>query len=213
MTQFSTQSTPSNADDSPEAVDPLRAKRADAPAPHSFVSPRLAGAAAVVAALLSLITGVLQILFPQDEDPTIDPRTRVILVMFTISLWALAALFLGLSGRARSRWGAYVAATGTVLLTLGTVTSAVNGIDLAFFPAVAMTANALWLVGSIALTVSLVRAGRMSRWLAIPLPLLQVVLLFLSQMGGGVLAGLYLGVLGLLMLSGRDGRRAPRPVV
>lgn len=174
------------------------------------VSARLAGSAALIAGALSVVIGVLQIVFPQDEDPAIDPRTRVILAMFTISLWAFAVLFAGLARYARSSWGAFVAATGTVLLTVGTVTSAINGIDLEFFPIVAMAANALWLIGAIILTVSLVRAGRVSLWLALPLPFVQVPLLFFSQMGGGVVAGLYLVVLGGVLVAGRIQSRLAR---
>ncbi len=174
------------------------------------ISARLAGAAALTAGALSIVIGVLQFLFPQDEDPAIDPRTRFILAMFTVSLWAFAVLFLGLARYGRSTWGAATAATGTVLLTVGTITSAVNGIDLEFFPAVAMLANALWLVGAIALCVSLVRAGRVSLWLALPIPFLQLPLLFLSQVGGGVPAGLFLLVLGGMLLTGRIEGRARR---
>lgn len=170
------------------------------------VGDRAAGLAALTAGALSAITGVLQIVFLQDEDPTIDPRTRIILVMFTISLWALAVLFLGLSKHARSRWGAVVAGIGTVLLTTGTVTSAINGIDLEFFPIVAMAANALWLIGAIALTVSLGRARRVSLWLVVPLPFVQVLLVFFSQMGGGLLAGAFLLVLGAILVAGRIAR-------
>lgn len=176
------------------------------------VSARLTGIAALTAGGLSVVIGVLQFLFPQDEDPAIDPRTRLILAMFTVSLWAFAVLFLGLARYARSSWGAVVAATGTVLLTVGTITSAVNGIDLEFFPIVAMLANALWLVGAIALCVSLVRARRVSLWLALPIPFLQLPLLFLSQVGGAVPAGAFLLVLGGVVLAGgiegRTGRLA-----
>jgi len=168
---------------------------------------RLAGFAALIAGVLSLVSGVLQIIFPQDEDPAIDPRTRVILVMFTVTLWALAVVFLGLARHARSRWGAVVAGAGTVLLTTGTITSAINGIDLDFFPIVAMAANALWLIGAIGLTVSLARARRVPLWLALPLPLVQVVLVFFSQLGGGVLAGLYLVLLGSVFVAGRIASR------
>lgn len=171
------------------------------------ITPTVAGAAALLAGTLSLVSGVLQFLYPQDEDPAIDPRTRLILVMFTISLWAFAVLFLGLTRYAQASWGAWVASVGTVLLTVGTLSSAVNGIDLAFFPAVAMAANALWLVGVIGLTVSLARAGRLRRWLVVPLAFLQVPLLFLSQMGGATIAGVYLLVLGGALVAGR-GRAA-----
>lgn len=171
--------------------------------PAGRISPGLAGAAALLAGALSVASGVVQLLYPQDEDPAIDTPTRFVLAMFTVSLWALAVLFLGLARRARAPWGAWVASAGTVLLTVGTVSSAVNGEDLAFFPAVAMAANALWLVGAIGLTVSLVRSAAMSRWLTIPLALLQVPLLFLSQVGGGVPAGAYLLALGGALVTGR----------
>ena len=174
------------------------------------VSSRLAGASALTAGVLSIAIGTLQYLFPQDEDPAIDPRTRVILVMFTLSLWAFAVLFVGLARYARSSWGAFVAGTGTVLLTLGTATSAANGIDLEFFPIVAMAANALWLVGVIGLTVSLVRARQLSLWLVLPLPFVQVLLLFFSQMGGGVPAGLFVSALGIVLLAGGAQSRARR---
>ncbi|MFF2389286.1 hypothetical protein [Agromyces sp. NPDC058104] len=188
-----------------------RAGRADVAFPRpGRVGARLAGIAALTAGVLSIVTGVLQILFPQDEDPAIDPRTRLILAMFTVSLWALAVLFLGLARYARSSWGAIVAAVGTVLLTVGTITSAVNGIDLEFFPIVAMAANALWLIGSIALCVSLVRAGRVALWLALCLPFVQVPLLFFSQIGGGTVAGAYLTAVGAVLLAGRIEQRARR---
>lgn len=174
------------------------------------ISARLAGAAALFIGALSIVTGVLQFLFPQDEDPAIDPRTRVILAMFTLSLWAFVVLFLGLARYARSSWGAYVASTGTVLLTVGTVTSAANGIDLEFFPAVAMAANALWLIGVIMLTVSLARAGQLSLWLVFGLPFVQVFLLLFSQIGGGVPSGLFVTVLGIVLLAGGAQSRARR---
>jgi hypothetical protein len=204
----------------PAALDSYPATRRPARTPISFprtgsligrVSARLTGLAALTAGALSVIIGVLQYLFPQDEDPAIDPRTRVILGMFTVSLWAFAVMFVGLARYARSSWGAVVAATGTILLTVGTITSAVNGIDLEFFPIVAMLANALWLVGATALCVSLVRARQVSLWLALPIPLLQLPLLFLSQVGGGVPAGAFLLVLGGIVLAGRlDGRARRR---
>lgn len=178
----------------------------------SLVNDRLAGIAAVVAGVLSFATGVVQALVPQTVSDTIDPHVRVILAGFTVSLWALAVMYLGLARHARSSWGAAVAAIGTTLLTVGTISSAVNGADLEFFPLVAMAANGLWLVGGIALCVSLVRARRVSMWLAVPLPLLQLPLLFFSQMGGGTVAGLYLIALGTVFLAGRIASRSRRAI-
>ena len=193
------------------AAGPATPKRLEPAYPRpGRIGARLAGAAALTAGVLSIVIGVLQFLFPQDEDPAIDPRTRFILAMFTVSLWAFAVLFLGLARYARSSWGAIVAASGTVLLTVGTITSAVNGIDLEFFPVVAIVANALWLTGAIALCVSLVRARRVGLWLALALPFVQLPLLFFSQIGGGTIAGLYLVAVGGVLLAGRVQQRAAR---
>jgi hypothetical protein len=165
------------------------------------------GAAALLAAVVSAGIGVTQLLYPQDTDPQIDPRTRVILVGFTVVLWALAAVYLGLAGRARSAWAPRTAAAGTVLLSVGSLSSAINGEDLAVFPVVAAVANALWLVGSVALAVSLWKAGRVHRPIAalvwVPMPLS----IFGSQLGGGVPAGAYLAVLGWLLVRGHLDRR------
>jgi membrane-bound ClpP family serine protease len=102
-----------------------------------------------------------------------------------------------------------VASAGAVLLGAGMVSSAVNGEDLAFFPVVATVANALWFLGSVALAVSLWRAGRVPRPIAGLFVLVMPCTIFLSQMGGGILAGAYLASLGLLLVrGGLEARRA-----
>ncbi len=178
------------------------------PSPARRPSDRFAGWAAVLAGVFSIVMGTSQLLFPQDEDPAIDPRTRVLLVLFTLILWSLVVVHFALVRRAGSRWPAWVASAGTVLLTIGTITSAANGIDLEFFPVVAMAANALWFIGSIALTVSLLRARRLRAALAWPLPLVPVLSIFGSQLGGGIPAGAFLLLLAVLLLRAN----ADRPV-
>lgn len=168
---------------------------------------RVAAVAALVGGLASLAIGVTQVLYPQDLDPAIDPRTRVILVGFTVVLWALVPVHLRLAARAGSRWGAWLAAVGTPLLSVGTITSAARGLDLEVFPAIAITANALWLVGSVALAVSLWRARRVPRWVSLGLLLVVPCSLLLSQMGGAVVPGVFLVILGLVLLGGRLDRR------
>lgn len=175
-------------------------------AQHTTAGTRLAAGAAGVAALLAVATGVTQVLYPQDLDPVIDPRTRVLLVATTVLLWALAVLYTELGRYARSPWGGRVAAAGTVLLTVGTLSSAINGIDFAFFPPVAVAANALWLVGAVWLVVSLLRSGRLSRPMVLLLLIVQPTTLLLSQMGGAILSGAYLAVLGFLLARGQLGR-------
>jgi hypothetical protein len=171
------------------------------PAATSPVDARTGGAA-LLAAVVSAGIGVTQLLYPQDESPLIDPRTRVILAGFTVTLWALAVGYLGLAGRARSAWAPRLAAAGTLLLSTGSLSSAVNGEDLAIFPVVATVANALWLAGSVWLSVSLWRAGRVHRPVAALLWVVMPLSIFGSQLGGGVPAGAYLAVLGWLLVRG-----------
>lgn len=169
---------------------------------------RFAGWAALVAGVFSVVMGTSQLVFPQDEDPAIDPRTRVLLVLFTLILWSLAVVYFALARRARSSWPSWLASIGAVLLTVGTVTSAANGIDLEFFPIVAMVANGLWFIGSIALTVSLLRGRRLRVSLTWPLVLVPVLSIIGSQMGGGIVVGAYLLPLAVALLR----RKADRPL-
>ncbi len=170
---------------------------------------RRTGAAALACAVASAAVGTTQLLFPQDTLATIEPRTRVLLVATAAVLWTLPLLHARLAAVAGGPWGARVASAGAVLLGAGMVSSAVNGEDLAFFPAVAAVANALWFLGSVALAVSLWRAGRVPRPVAGLLVLVMPCTIFLSQLGGGILAGAYLASLGLLLLRGQlDTRRA-----
>ncbi|MGY1710030.1 hypothetical protein ACI8AC_11030 [Geodermatophilus sp. SYSU D00758] len=164
---------------------------------------RRAGAAALACAVVSTAVGATQLLFPQDTLAAIDPRTRVLLVATAALLWTLPLLHSRLAASARGPWGARVASAGTVLLGAGMVSSAVNGEDLAFFPAVAAAANALWFLGSVALAVSLWRAGRVPRAIAGLLVLLMPCTIVLSQLGGGIPAGAYLAVLGWVLLRGQ----------
>jgi hypothetical protein len=167
-----------------------------------------AGAAALVASGISIAVGVTQVLYPQDTDPAIEPRTAALLVGTSVMLWALPVLYARLAALAGARWAGGVASAGTVLLSGGMLSSAVNGEDLSFFPAVALVANALCFLGSLALAVSLWRSRRVSRPLVALLPLVTPVFLFLSQTGGGVPVGAYLAVVGWLLLRGQLDRRA-----
>jgi hypothetical protein len=73
---------------------------------------------------------------------------------------------------------------------------------MSFFPIVASLTNLAWLGGSIALAVSLYRTGRVSKRIAVGLPLVQVFALPLSMFGGGLIAGAYWVAVGYLMNQG-----------
>ena len=66
---------------------------------------------------------------------------------------------------------------------------------------VAPLANAGWLFGSIAMAVSLKRAGRVPGAIAIGLPLSWVATLPLAVVGGGVVAGVYWMATGYLLIN------------
>lgn len=170
-------------------------------------SDRFAGWAAVLAGVFSLVMGTSQLVFPQDEDPVIDPRTRVLLVLFTLVLWSLVVVYRALARRAGTPWLGWIPAAGTVLLTVGTITSAANGIDLEFFPYVAIVANGLWVLGSIAFAVSLLRAKRLRVSLTWPLFLVPVLSIFGSQLGGSIPVGAYLLLLAVALFRGKADRR------
>jgi len=95
-----------------------------------------------------------------------------------------------------------VVLAGFAALSALCVSSAINGGDLAVFPAVAIPANLMWLGGFIAPGVILFRHGVVERRYAFALPLVWVALLPFSQVGGAIVAAALLIVvarqLGLL---------------
>ena len=162
--------------------------------------------AAVAYGFLAMAVGAAQAVRTGDTSAQIATGMRWILAVFALSLLVLVPAHLALGAFARSSIGARIAAAGTPLLALGAASSAINGQDLAWFPAVAVVANALWLVGSVTLGVSLWRAGRVRRWVAVLLPVTMPVTLVFSQLGSGLAVGAFWVALGALMLSGRLSR-------
>lgn len=160
---------------------------------------RNAGIATRVASGLAIAVGVTQVLHPPDTDPAIEPRTAAVLVGSSAMLWALVVLYHRLAATLGSLLSARVASTGTVLLSVGMLSSAVNGEDLSVFPAIAMVANRC---GARARSVRPPRCGAAGRcpdrWWRCSRSSRRS--LFLSQMGGGVPVGAYLAVLGWLLL-------------
>jgi hypothetical protein len=69
--------------------------------------------------------------------------------------------------------------------------SNVRGIDASWFPAVAVAANVLWILGTLTLTVGLYRSRQVPRLLAVGLFVAYVGSIPLSILGGGIVAGAY----------------------
>jgi hypothetical protein len=174
-----------------------------------LTGPVTGGRLAIAYGAAALVMGAAQAVRPpEDTVAAIDTPMRWLLALFAVSLVAVAPAHLALARFARGTLGGRLAAAGTPLLAVGAMSSALNGEDLAFFPAIAMVANALWLVGSVVLGVSLWRAGRVPRWVAVLLPVSMPVTLALSQMGSGLLVGAFWVALGALMATGNLDRRA-----
>ena len=104
----------------------------------------------------------------------------------------LTPVVLAIGGIARAPRATRVVLTGFAALSALCLSSVVNGEDLAFFPAVAIPANLMWLGGFIALGVILFRHGVIERRYAFALPRVWVALLPFSQVGGAIVAAVLL---------------------
>jgi hypothetical protein len=155
----------------------------------------MTGGAAWVAAGAIKLTG-------RDELSTDKIETvleHVFLGLFSAALVLTAPGVLALAKHARVRRAAYVAATGMVVLAIAATTSNIKGEDPTFFLVAAPITNAMWLFGSIALAVSLKRAGEVPKLVAYGLPAVQVFCLPLSVIGGPIVGGAYWIAVGYLL--------------
>jgi uncharacterized membrane protein len=185
----------------------------------SSISDKFAGRTAILAGAALIAGGVTEIVHSQRgaDSQVVGVAGYLTLSFFIVALLSIAPSFIALARRARSGVGskaALAAAAGTTTLGLTSITSIVNGHDLALFNVVAPVTNAAWLVGSIILAVSLKRAGRVPAAVAVGLPLTWVATIPLATHGGGVLAGAYYLAIGYLLASEaieRAGRAATQP--
>jgi hypothetical protein len=110
---------------------------------------------------------------------------------------AVAALRDFASGRARIGWLGI--AIGQLGVATASTVSNVRGVDASWFPAAAVAANALWVLGTLALVIALYRTRRVPRLVALGLVVAYIGSIPLAIVGGGILAGAYwLGVACLL---------------
>jgi hypothetical protein len=173
---------------------------------------RLAASAAIAGGVAWAVSGPLQLAGLNEHETKVQTvGEHLIISLFSLALVLTAAGLLALARHAASDAGARIAAGGMVVLAGLALSSNINGEDLAIFPFVAVATNLMWLGGSIHLARSLHRTGRVSKQLAVALPLVQVAALPLAAVGGGVLAGAYWLVVGYLMHAGAVERRLARP--
>lgn len=170
--------------------------------------------AALAAGALQIAVGVLQAVDPGDTIPTLRPVEHAVLGLYAVSLLLLAPVHLRLGGLSRARWSPVVAAAAMVLLAVAMTATNLHDQDYSWFPAVAIAVNAAWLLGAVALSASLWRAGRVARWVAV-LPVASLLFgLPLSQLGGSAVPGAAWLAVGALLRAGALERAAvPAPRV
>jgi hypothetical protein len=178
------------------------------------ISNRFAGRAAMLAAGGFAAGGLTEIVHSQRHsgNSVVGTAGYMTLSFFVVALICVAPSFVALARSARpgiAQKAAVAAAAGTLLLGVTSIASLVNGSDLAIFNVVAPVTNAAWLFGAIALAVSLKRAGRVSTFIAVGLPLAWIAAIPLATVGGGVLAGAYYLVVGYLLANDAIERDAP----
>lgn len=144
--------------------------------------------AAFTGAVLSAVAGAMQAVRPTDTDPLVDGGEHVMLTLVGLALVAWMPAYLALGRLTGSRLGAGLAVAGTALLAAAMTASNLNGEDYAWFPAIAVPANALWAAGSILLAVAAWRRRTLPRPLAAALPLIWLASIVLSQLGGNLIA-------------------------
>jgi hypothetical protein len=164
---------------------------------------RLGAMAAVAAGAVWVASAVFQVTGGHGSGEEVEGFAgHAILTLFTVVLLLMGPAMFALARHAKSDLGARIALPGFVVLGLTCIVSNVQGHDPSFFVAVAPITNLLWLAGSIVLAVSLHKANRVPRGLAIALPFMQVFALPLSAVGGSVVTGAYWLAVGYLMQQG-----------
>jgi hypothetical protein len=167
------------------------------------VSDGFAGKAAMAAGAAFSASGIVQIVHSQHTGAkVVGLAGHLTLSFFIVGLicMAPAVIVLGRYARpGRARRVASAVAAATALLGLTSISSLVLGHDGVWFNVIAPLTNAVWLFGSIALAVSLRRAGRVPSIIAIGLPIAWIGTIPLATVGGGLITGAYLLTLGYML--------------
>jgi hypothetical protein len=171
------------------------------------ISDQLTGRAAIAAGGLFAACGTVQIIHSQrgSGEKVEGLAGHLALGFFLGGLILFSPLFLALARRAipgRVEKAAVAASAGTMLLGLTCISSLVMGHDGVWFRVIAPVTNAAWLIGAIALAVSLKRAGRVPKIVAFALPVVQVGVTVLGPLGGGLISAAYALAVGHLLTSG-----------
>ena len=177
---------------------------------------RLAALAAMAGGSAWIVTGAIHLTAGDEVHTGSTVETtiaHVMLGLFSLALVLTVPIVLALARQARTPRPGYVAAVGQVALAIAATVSNIVGHDPTFFLVVAPIANAMWFFGTIGLSVSLYRAGAVTKPVAFALPAVQLFCLPLSVAGGGLVGGAILIAVGYLMSVGALRRREVSPAI
>jgi hypothetical protein len=180
-----------------------------------LTSSRLAAAGAVVGGSAFAIVGALQATgLNWTENAVETPLQHLTMALFAVGLVAVvpavAALGRTAGGRARYAWIAIAA--GQIGVAAASTVSNARGVDASWFPAVAVAANAAWVLGTVTLAVVLYRARTVPRPIALGLVAAYVGAIPLAVHGGGIVTGCFWLAVAYLLSLGALERRVPQPV-
>jgi hypothetical protein len=171
------------------------------------ISTQLAGKAALAAGAAFAAEGVVQLVHSQHTgSQVVGVAGHLNLAFFIAGLLLATPALLGLSRFARpglAHKAALAAATATAVLGVTCISSLVMGHDGVWFNVIAPLTNAAWLFGSIALAVSLKRAGHVPTAVAVGLPVAWIGTIPLATLGGGLITGAYFLMVGSMLTSDR----------
>jgi hypothetical protein len=151
----------------------------------------VAKSSALVAGALFGAVGALQATgLDWQENAVQTPLQHVTMALYAAALVAAIPAVKALAEHAgpRARWGWIAIAAGQAGVAAASTVSNIRGVDASWFPAVAVAANAAWIVGTFTLAAGLFRSSRLT---AIGLVVAYIGAIPLAVQGGGLITGAY----------------------
>ena len=168
----------------------------------ALTSPRLAAAGAITGGTAFAVAGALQLTGLEWKENAVEtPLQHLTVALFAFALVAVipAVATLGHLAGGRLRLGWVAIAAGQAGVAAASTVSNIRGVDAAWFPAVAVAANLLWVAGTFALALALYRARRVPRLVAIGLVVAYIGAIPAATHGGGIVTGCFWLAVGYLL--------------
>jgi hypothetical protein len=179
-----------------------------------FRSPRFAAAGAVAGGAAFAVSGALQATgLDWKENAVETPLQHLTMALFAFGMVAVIPAVAALSqlSRGRGRHGWIGIAVGQAGVAAASTVSNIRGVDASWFPAAAVAANAMWMVGTLALAFALWRSRLVARLVAVGLVAAYIGAIPVSTIGGGIVTGCYWLAVGYLLTLGALERRNLQP--